>query len=240
MLTRTSKLVVYGIAIPVLAVAGSLLYLRLSEDRGIPSRMDFDDLEWKVVAASEAPPLESFFRVSSSDPREVDRALAEIATRWHPGSAVMLLEIAANRHDASTANQVFKVFESRTGESSNDFEFWFQWCWKQNFQPHPDYARFKSILYSNFDSRFSEYFRVTENAKIRLDEIRWGRVERDGIPPLKDPKMIEAEQADYLDDTDVVFGVALNDDERCYPQRILAWHEMFKDTIGGIPVCGAY
>ena len=38
----------------------------------------------------------------------------------------------------------------------------------------------------------------------------------------------------------VVFGIAINGDERAYPKRILAWHEMFKDTIGGEHFTGVY
>ena len=112
--------------------------------------------------------------------------------------------------------------------------------WKQEIKPHPGYANFKSLLYGNIDRRFSEYFEITKDSRIRLDEIRWGGVKRDGIPPLKDPKMLTANNAGYLADTDVVFGIELNGDARAYPKRILAWHEMFKDTIGGESVCGVY
>ena len=80
----------------------------------------------------------------------------------------------------------------------------------------------------------------TDDAKIQLNEIRWGGVRRDGIPPLNNPKMLTAAEATYLADSDVVFGIELNGDARAYPKRILAWHEMFKDTIGGESVCGVY
>ena len=115
-----------------------------------------------------------------------------------------------------------------------------QWNWKQKYDQHPEYAKFKSELYRKIDPRFAEYFATTENSQIRLDEIRWGGVVRDGIPPLKNPKMVAANQATYLADSDVVFGIELNGDARAYPKRILAWHEMFKDTIGGESVAGVY
>ena len=94
---------------------------------------------------------------------------------------------------------------------------------------HPDYAEFKRLLYSPIDACFSEYFSGKPKTLIRLDEVRWGGVVRDGIPPLKNPKMITASEAKWLKDDHVVFGVAINGDERAYPKRILAWHEMFKD-----------
>ena len=75
---------------------------------------------------------------------------------------------------------------------------------------------------------------------IRLDEIVWGGVRQDGIPPLRNPAMLAAEDADYLEDGHIVFGISVDGDARAYPKRILGWHEMFVDTVGGVPVAGAY
>ena len=73
-----------------------------------------------------------------------------------------------------------------------------------------------------------------------MDEIRWGGVRQDGIPPLRDPEMITPTEADYLEEDNIVFGIEINGDARAYPKRILAWHEMFTDTIGGVPIAGVY
>ena len=37
-----------------------------------------------------------------------------------------------------------------------------------------------------------------------------------------------------------MIGVSINGDARAYPIRIIAWHEMVNDTIGGVPVSLAY
>ena len=42
------------------------------------------------------------------------------------------------------------------------------------------------------------------------------------------------------DDDELVFGVEINGDARAYPLRILDWHEMFNDVVGGVPVALAY
>ena len=76
--------------------------------------------------------------------------------------------------------------------------------------------------------------------KIRLEEITWGGVQVDGIPSLDNPRLIKARAADYLLDDDLVFGVEINGDARAYPLRIMGWHEMFNDVIGGVPVALAY
>ena len=52
--------------------------------------------------------------------------------------------------------------------------------------------------------------------------------------------MISAKEADYLGDKDVVFGIEVNGDVRAYPKRILAWHEMFVDEVGGEKLAGVY
>ena len=52
--------------------------------------------------------------------------------------------------------------------------------------------------------------------------------------------MIGASDAEYLLDTDLVFGIEINGDARAYPLRIMGWHEMVNDVIGGVPVALAY
>ena len=153
----------------------------------------------------------------------------------------MMIEIARFVPVRTTLINMFGLLELKTGQTfGSDVDAWRQWIWAQKYEPHPEYAKFKSVFYSRLDPRFGEYFEETSNPKIRLDQIIWGGVRRDGIPPLKDPIMLAAADADYLNDTDVVFGIDLNGDARCYPKRILAWHEMFKDTIGDESVCGVY
>ena len=89
-------------------------------------------------------------------------------------------------------------------------------------------------------ARFRNYFGTDRKTRIRLDEVRWGGVHQDGIPPLRQPKMLTAAEAQYLEDNNIVFGIEINGDVRAYPKRILAWHEMFVDEIGGTKFAGVY
>ena len=52
--------------------------------------------------------------------------------------------------------------------------------------------------------------------------------------------MLPARRAGYLREDDLVFGVSINGDIRAYPLRIMGWHEMFNEVIGGVPVALAY
>ena len=110
--------------------------------------------------------------------------------------------------------------------------------------PHKSYQELKVDILERIDAKFVRFLQGSrgrqENLDIRLEEITWGGVPVDGIPSLDHPKMITAENADYLAPDDLVFGVAINGDKRAYPLRIMGWHEMFNDTIGGVPVALAY
>ena len=52
--------------------------------------------------------------------------------------------------------------------------------------------------------------------------------------------MLDVKQAKFMGDDDIVFGIEVNGDVRAYPKRILAWHEMFTDTVGDVDVTGVY
>ena len=57
---------------------------------------------------------------------------------------------------------------------------------------------------------------------------------KDGIPSIDKPEFWSVAEADqYLDPDDVVFGLVENGVARAYPQRVLVWHEIVNDTVGG-------
>jgi len=104
-----------------------------------------------------------------------------------------------------------------------------------------DYRAWKAELLARaVDPRYRELVGGDSPARVRLDEVVWGGVGPDGIPPLDDPAVLPAGAATYLDPDDPVFGVALGGAARAYPLRILDWHEMANDVVGGVPVTLAY
>ncbi len=110
-------------------------------------------------------------------------------------------------------------------------------------KPHPSYYDLKLWYWGGIDEDFLSLFNSPpdrQTMRIRFEEITWGGALYDGIPSLDNPSMIAAQEADYLLDTDLVFGVEINGDVRAYPLRIMGWHEMFNDVIGGVPVALAY
>ncbi len=79
-----------------------------------------------------------------------------------------------------------------------------------------------------------------ERATIPRDEIRGGGPPKDGIPALTEPATLSAGEARYLKPTDRVAGLSLGGEARAYPLRILTWHEVVNDTLGGSPVAVTY
>ena len=193
------------------------------------------------VHAEQVLPLKTFFVLMSGNAAAAQTSLDRIRTDWRNEYAAMLLEMVGFVPERATQSGVLALLERASGRRfGGDLDQWYEWLWAMEPGEHPDYAEFKARLYEQIDPRFREYFAGRPKALIRLDEIRWGGVWRDGIPPLDRPKMIRAREATYLGADDIVFGVAIDGDVRAYPKRILAWHEMVKDTIAGRPLNGVY
>ncbi|MEM7177955.1 MAG: DUF3179 domain-containing protein [Pseudomonadota bacterium] len=110
--------------------------------------------------------------------------------------------------------------------------------------PHPSYYPLKLNFWRGIDENFMQFFPNAaedhDQFRIRFEEVTWGGVRVDGIPSLDNPRLIPAAEASYLVDDDLVFGVEINGDARAYPLRIMGWHEMFNEVIGGVPVALAY
>lgn len=180
-------------------------------------------------------------RLTSPDPGFQLGALEALDRDWQDNLTPAVLEFVSVTRSSLLRTRGFELLRKRTSaDRGYDVNGWYSWAWEQQFTLPPYYADFKARLYERIDPRFAKYFDVDRPADIRLDEIRWGGVFQDGIPPLRQPKMLTAADATYLSDTDVIFGIEVNGDLRAYPKRILAWHEMFVDTVGGIPVVGVY
>jgi hypothetical protein len=166
--------------------------------------------------------------------------LREISENWTDGYTPMLIEILS-LSGTERAYYLLELLEDKTGQNfGRDTNQWFSWWWQQEQVQVADYAAFKSSLYGLIDEKFLLYFSTSRESRIRLDEVRWGGVIQDGIPPLRQPRMLAADEASYLEDDNIVFGIEINGDARAYPKRILAWHEMFVDDIGGIDFAGVY
>ncbi len=96
------------------------------------------------------------------------------------------------------------------------WDWWANWVGKHSDVQGPDgYASFKGGLFSQIvDPEMGAFLYDGVKTRIRLEEIAWGGVKKDGIPDLTNPLVITAERADYLFDADRVFGVSFNGEHR--------------------------
>lgn len=83
-----------------------------------------------------------------------------------------------------------------------------------------------------------------KDALVPSAAIARGGPPRDGIPAIDRPRFVSAAQSG-LGDKDRVLGIARGGVTRAYPVRILNWHEVVNDRIGGefvaityCPLCG--
>lgn len=64
---------------------------------------------------------------------------------------------------------------------------------------------------------------------------------KDGIPSIDAPIFWStADGEEYLDDGDIVFGLIEGGVARAYPQRVLVWHEIVNDSVGGRNIAVTY
>ena len=74
---------------------------------------------------------------------------------------------------------------------------------------------------------------------VDLDEIK-DIVNRDWIPAVDNPKFVPIADVPDIGDQEPVVTLSLNGEVRAYPLRILTWHEIVNDRVGGVPVTVTY
>ncbi|HEX6198891.1 MAG TPA: DUF3179 domain-containing protein [Thermoanaerobaculia bacterium] len=130
------------------------------------------------------------------------------------------------------------VLEALTGVARGSrYLDWVEYVGERtDLRPKEGYAGFKGSLFSRIDARFGQLLHDGVAARIRLEEVVWGGVRFEGIPALDRPRHVPAAEAGDLLADELVFGVSAGGEHRAYPRRILSWHEMANDVLGGEPV----
>lgn len=177
------------------------------------------------------------------DTGQLKNAVNALVSRDNPD--VIPAFVSAMRYRRGDHDKLRLGFQMLTGD---EVASWHEaMLWQQahpEIKPHESFRELKLHILELIDERFLRFLgdanSRSENLDIRLEEITWGGVGVDGIPSLDFPAMVSTVDADYLSGGDLVFGIEINGDSRAYPLRIMGWHEMFNDVIGGVPVALAY
>jgi len=116
----------------------------------------------------------------------------------------------------------------------------------EEITPARGYVLFKASLYARIHPDFAGILREDVPRTIRAEEVVPGGIVPRGIPALRIPRTVPAAEATYLGEDETVFGADLRGEARAYPERILDWHEIVNDVLGGetvtlaySPLCGA-
>src|SRR5437667_2344712 len=58
--------------------------------------------------------------------------------------------------------------------------------------------------------------------------------------PLHHGAYVKANDASFVRDSDMVLAVKINNEAAAYPVRLMAYHHLVADAVGGTPVCATY
>lgn len=115
---------------------------------------------------------------------------------------------------------------------------------------YPGYLEAKRAIFTNFVPGWERIFvegdidwRLVSWGGVRIDDRAYDTTDQlcDCIPAADNPEVTNAEDATWLKDDDIVFGITVNGEHRAYPRQIMEVREMVNDTLGGrdlgIPYC---
>ena len=182
--------------------------------------------------------LRGLLSASPDERRAASRALIESGDAELVHGLVDALFFLPKPRRAEAISALEALTRERPGERYHD---WVELVSRRTeLRPKEGYAAWKGELFARIDPRYREILGQDAPARIRLEEVVWGGVPFEGIPALDRPATVPAERAAYLQDGERVFGVSLKGEQRAYPLRILSWHEMLNDVVGGEPVTLSY
>jgi hypothetical protein len=214
-------------------------------DQSEPSKTPTSPQSSGVSPLSDVEATKLMFQLSQSSGSSLQDTVERILTTNDKRFIAVFIELLrANQLSllpGANFNTPIEALEYLSGESfGGDWAAWIEWYGKTDYKPPPGFTGWKGELLGRIDPDFANFLQDDFPSTIRTEEILWGGVVVDGIPALDNATMIPAAEADYLEMEEPVFGISINGDHRAYPLRILDWHEMANDVVGGVPVSLAY
>ncbi len=200
--------------------------------------------------------VETAFVVSIRDGvwgQDQDIALRQVRESGDPRLAWIISDLMRFIPHAETSAVFASAASDLLGKQLLDSRYWMivtdhLIAW--DIPEPPEYLETKRAIFTSVLPGLDEIF-VEGDIDWRL--VSWGGVLIDDrapeatdepcncIPAADNPEVSSAEDATWLDDDDIVFGVEVNGEFRAYPRQIMEVREMVNDTLGGrhlgIPYC---
>lgn len=189
----------------------------------------------------EGPPIDSLVANLTHPDSNIRReALTSLGKLGDRSAIPALIELL--RFDVALELNIPSTLEPLSGQKfGDDWAKWAEWLEKQkDIRPNPGFLAWKSALYQLIDPAFGEFLYPGVKHRVRIEEIVWGGVVKDGIPALTNPRHVKPREATYLTPDELVLGISIKGDHRAYPLRIMDWHEMANDVVGGTPITISY
>jgi len=231
-----------GDASPTAATAGpSPVPTEVNVFSAMSGELDLSDLPDDPTELMFATLDEVFDRVArkmaySGNPTYIP-VLLEFLRFQNQDEAIVTMTSYLSRLKDNVPPETLMTFE----QEQSQWSWWIEWLGNNpQVQPPPGYAGWKGELYSILDPGLGGFLYDGVASDIRIEEVVWGGVRKDGIPDLIDPPVVSASEASYMLPGDRVFGVSIDGQHRAYPLRILNRHEMANDILAGVPFALAY
>ncbi len=221
------------------------------EEFGQPPPIPDGPLSESLQAAVDTALIESI--VQSTWGSEQIRALEEIAASKDPRVAWLISDMMRFVTQPALHTELANAAATLLGKEFEGTHHWgtvtdYLIAW--DVPAPPNYLQAKRTIFTTIVPGWDRIF-VEGDIDWRL--VSWGGVLIDSrpydttdqrcncIPAADNPPVSSAEEATWLKDDDIVFGIEVNGEYRAYPRRIMEVREMVNDTLGGrdlgIPYC---
>ena len=221
--------------IPCLALLGSTILPAQLRDSDDPPAVTptYPTLN---SSGAESAVYDRLRRLMSDKPKARRRAARALAGA-DPATLVPLVDAYFFMRNEARAD-ARQLLEDLSGERlGGRYRDWFLYVGgRADLTPPASYVAWKGEVFSRIDPVYRRILAPRTAVRLRLREVQWGGVPLDGIPAIDDPESVPADTARFMRDTDTVFGVRVGGEHRAYPVKVLSWHELLNDSVGGQPI----
>ena len=213
------------------------------EEYGLPPAIPKGALPAELQAAVKVAFIDSMAQTTWG--RDQAIALEEIAKSKDPRLVWIISDMMRFAASAGLSNQLAGAASELLGKELQGRSPWgavtdhlIAW----DIPAPPNYLELKRTVFTSIIPGWDRIF-VEGDIDWRL--VSWGGVLIDDraydttdeacncIPAADNPEVSSAEDATWLKDDDIVFGIEVNGEYRAYPRQIMEVREMVNDTLGG-------
>ena len=218
---------------------------------GAPPSVPESSLPQALTNAIEAAFIEPFL-LNTWGPDQT-LALDEIAASGDPRLVWHIADLLRFASGQGLATQLSLAASDLLGRDMGSFNQWgtvtdhlIAW----DIPAPPNYLTVKRTMFTQVVPQWEALF---VEGDMDWRHVSWGGVLIDDrpfdttvdpcncIPAADNPTVTDVQEAAWLKDDDVVFGLVINGQARAYPRQIMEVREMINDTLGGrdlgIPYC---